>query len=302
MKYRSSRPPTASASARRTSRHAPLTQSGYCRRRVSASTRGARARVASAAARSAGRSSARTTARRGRGRRRAAVRRPRRPGRASSSATADRSRRQGRPCRCSAAAASAPRAGADADVVRAREPEVAVGSRSPATSRPAPRGLGAAVGRSRCRRRRSRAAAAGGAACSDSRQRSRSARALNDTMMIETSRSRHAAALRAPPASRAPRAASCISPAPRGAAARIRCRAASSNSSDSSAARDRREVVDRDVERRVAAALARHRRVEQHRRHAGRQRLERRQAEPFVLRQKRKGARVGVQRRAAARR
>ena len=42
-----------------------------------------------------------------------------------------------------------------------------------------------------------------------------------------------------------------------------------------------------DVERGIAAALARHRRIEQHGRHAGGQRLERRQPEPFVLGQKR---------------
>ena len=56
------------------------------------------------------------------------------------------------------------------------------------------------------------------------------------------------------------------------------------------------EVVQRHVERRVAAALARDRRVEQHRRHAGGQRLERRQPEALVFRQKRKGARAAVQR------
>ena len=101
---------------------------------------------------------------------------------------------------------------------------------------------------------------------------------------------RHAGRLRAPPASRARRAASRTSRSTAGAAASSRDRVASSNSTARARASIAGTSPQRHVERGVAAALARHGRVEQHRRHAGSQRLERRQAQAFVLGQKREGA------------
>ena len=96
-----------------------------------------------------------------------------------------RSRRRARSVSLFSSRMFAPRAGADADVVGAREAEVGAGLDHRA--RPA---IGARRPRcrrsTRCRRRRSRAARPAARACSDSRQRSRSARALNETMMIES--------------------------------------------------------------------------------------------------------------------
>src|SRR5439155_1239383 len=56
-----------------------------------------------------------------------------------------------------------------------------------------------------------------------------------------------------------------------------------------------RHIAHWYVDRGVAAALAGRRRVEQYRRHTRVQRLERRESQPLVLRQKREGPRVGIQ-------
>ena len=154
------------------------------------------------------------------------------------------------------------------------KPEVRAGL-DDAHVRPSPRGVGAAVGRRVVDDddlvRRETAAHRGAIA----RHRSRSARALNDTMTIERSsvhRSRSAQRLAcgARPA--------VLRERRRRRREQIRSRVGSSNSSARSRARVAEGSPRRDVQRGVAAALAGDGGVEQHRRHAGRQRLERRQA------------------------
>ena len=136
----------------------------------------------------------------------------------------------------------------------------------------------------------------GGASRSDCRQRSRSGRALNDTMTIERSVA-FTAAPRADAAWQRRRAASGISQARRrrgeqSFAGRV------VEQQRLNRAHARAVIVRRHVDRSVAATLARDCRLVQHGRHARRKRLERRQPQPFVVREERE--RAGVAYRSAS--
>ena len=103
---------------------------------------------------------------------------------------------------------------------------------------------------------------------------------------------------RAPTASRRRRRPSRSGPARRRVAQHVlRARRRSVSSSAIAAAISSFDARWRDVARGGAAGFARHRRVQHDRRHAGGQRLERRQAEAFVFRQEREHRRALVQRR-----
>ena len=138
---------------------------------------------------------------------------------------------------------------------------------------------------------------AGGASCSACRQRSRSARALNETMTMETIHgcASHPRRL----FERGERLAAGHRPAVSGqhvGRGRQQPRARGLVEQELlDRARDRLRVSLLDVERGGAAAFARDRRVEQDRRRAGRERLERRQAEALVFRQEREGPGLPVQ-------
>ena len=144
---------------------------------------------------------------------------------------------------------------------------------------------------------RSASSRAGAAAKSDARQRERiRPRVVADDDDVEVLR--HVSGLpppRAPcgPSSRPPSRSSAPRRAASGGDERGVARASLRSSASASATRS---TSKRHEPRGVAVDLARNRRVEQHRRHAVRDGLERRHAEAFVVRQERKDARAGVQR------
>ena len=304
MKYRSSSRPTASASARRTSRQAPLTQSTsrattrhpvHIRRHERHAAVVALARAASAGAPRAGRSSrpnessgaavAVDEARPGDGRVG--------PGIERSDERVERARTE-RSCQGSAAA-PARRTSAGCRGCCRRRTRGCARRRArgrPASARARPRRCPSDEALSTTTISRSTDAAC---AASDARQASISVAELNVTMTIE---SRGIASMKSALRARARRSArheyraSVSRPA-----VRIRVRSASSVRTRVERRFDQRGLRTLDVERRRAVDLARHRGVEHDDRDAGAERLERREAEAFVFGQKHERARAAVERR-----
>ena len=206
MKNRSSRPPTASASARRTRRHAPLTQSGYRRRLVMKSTAPLRASRFCRASLNGpiirpNESSARPLPSTSRGPTTATS------GWRSSSASSRSIAPEGTIVSLLSRSTSVPRAIASPTLLACAKPAFMVsatrrtsGQRRTTSTLPSVDALSTTM---------ISWLAAGGAACSDSRQRARSACALNETTMIETVIA--SPTLRGQPACRARPAASCTS-------------------------------------------------------------------------------------------